>query len=367
MSQKKDYYEILGLTKNASLDDIKKAYRKFSKKYHPDLCKDSNAAEKFKEVQEAYQVLSDPQKKSDYDSFGHSGFNNFNNNGFRGFSNNDFDLGDIFDSFFGEKRSSKRHSKKGKDKHVKITIDFLEAALGVEKNIQFNIEEDCVNCKGTGARDPKDIHLCSHCDGSGYVTVAQRTFLVNFTTQQICPYCKGAGKTILNKCLFCNGKQRVLQMKKTKLNIPAGVEDGMTLKVSQEGNHGFFGNISGDLYVDIQIRPHNIFQRKGQDVYSTVFIDFFQATLGDIINVSTIYGMVNLKIPEGTQTDTKFRLKNKGISYIGSSYRKGDHYIIVKVKTPVNLTNREKELLKEFREIFQSKNYSKKNKSSWFF
>ncbi|WCA22421.1 molecular chaperone DnaJ [Candidatus Phytoplasma oryzae] len=367
MSQKKDYYKILGVTKKASAEEIKKAYRKLTKKYHPDVSKEQNAEEKFKEVQEAYQVLNDPEKKSNYDNFGHSNFNNFNNSGFQGFYKEDVDLGDIFETFFGQKSNTKKYSGKGEDKHIKITIDFLEAALGTEKNVQFNIEEECYECKGTGAKSPQDIKVCYYCNGSGYVTVSQKTFMGNFTSKQVCSVCKGLGKTIFNKCFVCKGKKRILKNKTTKLNIPAGIEDGMSLKLSQEGHHGFLGNVSGDLYVEIKITPHNIFNRKGQDVFSTVFIDFFQAILGDNINVSTIYGLVNLKIPEGTQTDTKFRLKNKGISNLRSAYKKGDHYITIKLKVPNDLNFEEKEMLKKLRDMRQSHNNKKKSKSSWFF
>ncbi|KXT29261.1 chaperone protein DnaJ [Candidatus Phytoplasma oryzae] len=372
MNQKKDYYEILGLSKNASKEEITKAYRELCKKFHPDLCKEKDAAKKFNEVQEAFKVLNDPQKKARYDRFGHNEFNNFNQNssGFQGFNQSEFDFSDIFqgfeDIFSGQKRSHKKYSNKGEDKNIQITIDFVEAALGTKKNVKFNIEEDCKECKGTGARSSQDIKVCSYCNGSGYISSFQRTLIGNITTQQICPQCHKTGKTILNKCLICRGKKRANKIKTMQLDIPAGVEEDMTLKIANEGNGGSLGEMNGDLYVNIKVRPHDIFQRKNQDVYSTVYIDFFQAILGEVINVSTIYGIVSLKIPAGTQTDTKFRLKNKGIPYLQSSYKKGDHYIIVKVQTPTNLSNKEKELLQELKNIYKAKNY-KKSKSSWFF
>jgi molecular chaperone DnaJ len=374
VNQKKDYYEILGLSKNASSEEIKKAYRKLSKKYHPDICKEKNAAEKFKEVQEAYQILNDPQKKNNYDRFGHSDFNSNNNGfhqGFQGFDGNDFNFSDIFENFFGSSKKKKR-SNRGEDKHIEINIDFLEAALGTEKIIQLNIEEDCDKCQGTGAQSPQDIKVCYYCGGSGEILLSQKTFsfLGNITTKQKCPNCQGKGKTISKKCSFCKGQKRISKIKQTKINIPAGIEEGMTLKLSGEGNSGYLNNTSGDLYVDVKIRSHNNFQRKNQDVYSTTYINIYQAILGENINVSTIYGNVNLKIPEGTQTDTKFRLKNKGIPHLNSSFRKGDHYVIIKIKIPINLSDNEKKLIKKLKELHEDdndNNNQKKNKSSWFF
>ncbi|MDV3205182.1 molecular chaperone DnaJ [Candidatus Phytoplasma melaleucae] len=363
---KKDYYNILGLSRNANEDDIKKAYRRLAKKYHPDVSKEPNADEKFKEIQEAYRVLSDPGKKAQYDNPGHS-FSGFNENfsGFQDFNNSSFDF-DIFSSFFGSKTSNRNKTGSGEDKHIKIIIDFMEAALGTEKKIKFDIQEDCSYCGGTGAKSKEDIKICSYCNGLGYVAISQRFFLGDISTQQVCPQCRGKKRIIINQCSFCQGKKRIKNTKQITLKIPAGVENGMTLKSSQQGHSGYQGSVNGDLYVEIHIKPHTVFKREGNDVISAVFINFYQAALGTIVNVNTIHGEVELKIPGGTQTDTKFRLKNKGIPYLNSSSRLGDHYVVVKVRTPDTLSQEQKSAFKKLEELDQLEKKQKKNRS-WFF
>ncbi|MBP3059275.1 molecular chaperone DnaJ [Texas Phoenix palm phytoplasma] len=370
MKKTKDYYEILGLTRNATEEDIKKAYKKLSKKYHPDVSKDPKSEEKFKEVQEAYHVLKDPNKRSSYDRFGNSNGNNFHQSGFQGFGgeNMEFDFGDIFESFFGSRqnKSNKNNSNPApEDKHIELCIDFMDSVLGAKKEINFVVEEDCHKCHGTGAQSPKDIELCSYCDGTGYITVNKRIFLGNITTQQICPQCKGKGQTILNKCYFCQGKKRVKKNKRTIFNIPAGVEKGMTFKLEQQGDGGHLNSPNGDLYIEISIKDHEIFKREKQNIISTAYITFYEAVLGTVISVPTIYGEIDLKIPEGTQSHTSFRIKNKGVPYLNSSYKKGDHYVIIKITTPKNLTTTQKNILKQFKELEKSNN-NKKSKS-WFF
>ncbi|MDV3196287.1 MAG: molecular chaperone DnaJ [Candidatus Phytoplasma stylosanthis] len=367
MSSKRDYYDILGISKNATENEIKKAYRTLVKKYHPDVSKEANATEKFKEIQEAYQILSNPEKKRDYDRFGHrNDYNNFNSNNFKDFSQ-EFNFEDIFENFFGSsknKQSQKRNRDKIEDKNINITIDFLEACLGVEKEIQFQFEEDCHECNGTGAKSKEDIQTCYYCDGKGYIKRTKMTFLGSVSTQQVCSYCQGKGRIIIKKCLFCKGLKRVSGIKKVKVSIPAGIESGMTIKIKNQGNK--IGNYNSDLYINVEVKSHSLFERKNQDIYTNLWINFYDAILGNDFSVSTIHGEVNLRIPEGTQSHTQFRLKNKGVPYLNSSYQKGHHYVIVKVKTPQKLTSHQKKLIQQIKELDQINENTKKNKS-WFF
>ncbi|WP_323847851.1 MAG: molecular chaperone DnaJ [Phytoplasma sp.] len=352
---KKDYYDVLGVSKNASESEIKSAYRKLVKKHHPDVSKEHDAAEKFKEVQEAYQVLSNAQQRSNYDRFGNQDYNNSGfrsgfEGGFQGF-NQDFSFSDIFDDFFGERKNKNNTNKyKVKDQNIEIVIDFLDACLGKEIEFQNKFEEDCKQCNGTGANNYQDIKTCNHCNGEGYITEYQNTFLGKIGTQKVCRNCSGQGKTIIKKCSFCKGLQRVSNIKTIKVSIPAGIENGMTMQLEKQGHGKHLNSENSDLYITIKIRPHDIFEREKQNILSTFYIDFYDAVLGKTINIPTIYGEVELKIPEGTQTHTKFKLKNKGIPYLHSSYRKGDHYVMVKIKTP-RLSNKQKELLKQMKEL----------------
>nr|WP_026072028.1 molecular chaperone DnaJ [Milkweed yellows phytoplasma] len=366
--KKKNYYSVLGLTKEASESEIKSAYRKLSKKFHPDVYKEADAESKFKEVQEAYQTLKDPNKKANYDRFGHTGDTGGFGGGFEGFGGGgSFNFEDLFENFFGSSGSQRqgRNNNVGADLHIEITIDFLESALGVEKDIKFHVEEDCQHCRGTGAKNAQSVQTCSYCHGNGYVVVNQQTILGNIPSRQICPQCRGEKQTILHKCSSCKGQKRVKKVKQMNLQIPAGVESGMTLRSPQNGNGGHLGAANGDLLVDIKVRPHEHFKRDEQNIITTLFIDFYQAVLGTTISVATIYGDVELKIPAGTQTDTKLRLKNKGIAYLNSS-RKGDHYVVVKIKTPTKISNTEKELFLKLQELDRLNNNVKKNRS-WFF
>ncbi|MDV3198087.1 MAG: molecular chaperone DnaJ [Vigna little leaf phytoplasma] len=368
MKQKKDYYAILGLSKDANENEIKSAYRKLAKKYHPDVSKEPDATAKFKEVQEAYEVLNDPKKKAHYDRFGHNeNINNDFSSGFQGFESAEFDFGDIFENFFGGRNRTKQKSNVGEDKNINITLDFIEAVLGVEREISYEIEKDCIYCHGTGAKNPQDIIICNYCRGTGYVTMMQKTFLGNITSQQVCSRCQGKGKIIINKCSFCKGNQRIRSTKKTKFKIPAGVDNGTTLEVPQQGNEGHLGSPNGNLYINIQVQPHNFFKRIKQDITSTIFITIYQAVLGAVINISTIDGKIDLKIPEGIQNDTKLRLKNKGVPYLNSSYRRGDHYVIVKIKIPTALTKEQKDLFRQLEQLEEMKNNTKKRSGFWNF
>ncbi|WP_341266782.1 molecular chaperone DnaJ [Candidatus Phytoplasma fraxini] len=348
---KKDYYDILGVSKNSSESEIKSAYRKLVKKYHPDISKEPNASEKFKEVQEAYQVLSNAQKRSNYDHYGHQEYNNSDfGNDFQGFQQG-FDFGDIFENFFGEKKSQKNKNKyKVQDQKIEYVIDFLDACLGKKIEFQTKFEKDCEHCNGTGAHSNQDFRTCYYCEGSGYITEYQKTFLGNIGTQSICYHCNGKGKTINKKCAFCKGLQRISSIKTIKVDIPAGIEDGMIMKLDKQGHGKHLNSENSDLYITIKIRPHNIFERDKQNIISTVYINFYDAILGKTISILTIYGEVELKIPAETQTHTKFKLKGKGIPYLNSSYRKGDHYVTVKIKNP-RLSNKQKELIKQIKDL----------------
>ncbi|MDO7983622.1 MAG: molecular chaperone DnaJ [Pigeon pea little leaf phytoplasma] len=364
MKQKKDYYEVLGLSRDANLDDIKRAYRSLAKKYHPDRCKEDNAEAKFKEIQEAFEVLSDSNKRAQYDQMGHSFNNQGFNSDFQGFQSANFDeFEDIFSSFFG-RRKSNRQTSKGEDHNIKLTISFMEAVLGTQKSIEFYIKENCERCNGTGAKTKNDIRVCHVCKGAGYISYTQQGWFVS-VSKQVCPECSGRKKIILDKCVFCKGVGLVKSKHKVTLNIPAGVESGMTLKSPNQGHQGPLGTPNGDLYVDIEVQPHNIFQRKGNDIFSSVLINFYQAALGTIINVDTVHGDVKLKVPAGTQTDTKFRLKNKGVPYVNSPSSIGDHYVIIKIYTPQNLSSTQKKLFQQLEEL-DKLNQKSKNNSSWF-
>ena len=345
---KRDYYEVLGVSKTANDDEIKKAYRGLAKKYHPDVCKDPDAEAKFKEVQEAYEVLSDSTKRQQYDQFGHEGpmggaggFDGFNfGGGFGGFD-------DIFSSFFGGGRSqSNTGPKRGRNLKTSITLTFEEAAFGVEKEITLNKLDTCKDCSGTGAMSGKDIETCSRCHGRGKVIVEQNSFFGRIQTEAVCPHCNGKGKTIKNKCTTCNGEGRIKTVSKLKVRIPSGVEDEQTLTVSGKGEAGPNGGMNGDLYININVKPHDLFERDGVHLYLEMPITFSQAALGDSIEVPTLEGKCILKVPSGTQTGTKFRIPGKGIKNARTG-ETGNLYVVVKLITPTKLSNEQKDLFKK--------------------
>lgn len=341
---KKDYYEVLGVSKTASDDEIKKAYRSLAKKYHPDVSKDPDATEKFKEVQEAYETLSDPQKREQYNQFGHEG-PSFGGGGFEGFGGfGGFDgFEDIISQMFGGGRrsSSTNASKHGADLRTSMTISFEEAAFGVEKELSLNKHETCSSCSGLGAESKKDIEVCTTCKGTGRVVKKQFTGFGTFQTESTCSTCGGSGKIIKNKCKTCGGNGRVKKVSKIKVKIPAGIEDGQGIKLGGYGDAGYNGGSNGDLYIYVNVKPHEIFEREGLNIFLEMPITFSQAALGDSIEVPTLTGNVALKIPAGTQTGTRFRLGSKGITR-GSSV--GSQYVTVNVITPTKLTNEQKEL-----------------------
>ncbi len=371
MADKRDYYEVLGVNKGASDAEIKKAYRKEAKKYHPDLHPgDKEAEAKFKEVNEAYEVLSDPNKKSRYDQFGHAGVDpNFGAGGAgggSGFGGFDFDLGDIFGDFFGGGFGGSRRKngpKRGRDIQQRISITFEEAAFGCEKEISINKQENCAKCHGTGAAPGTTADTCGHCHGSGQVTQQQRFMGTVIQNTVTCPNCGGTGKIIKTPCSDCRGTGKVRVNKKIKITIPAGIDDGRPLQLSGKGEPGERGGPNGDLIVIVSIKKHEVFERDGADVYVDIPITFAQAALGDKIEVPTIHGKVKIDIPEGTQTGTTFRLRDKGVPYMRGNGN-GNEYVTVKIEVPKKLTNNQKDLLRKFAAEDDDKNY--KQRKSFF-
>jgi molecular chaperone DnaJ len=350
---KRDYYEVLGVSKSASKDEIKKAYRKLSKKYHPDINKEPDADEKFKEVKEAYEVLTDDQKRAHYDQFGHTdpnqGFGGFGGGGdFGGFGG----FEDIFSTFFGGggRRRDPNAPRQGADLQYNMTLAFEDAVFGKETEIEIPREETCETCKGSGAKPGTKPETCHHCNGSGQLNVEQNTPFGRIVNRRVCHHCNGTGKEIKHKCSTCSGTGKVQKRRKIAVKIPAGIDDGQQLRVTGQGEPGINGGPPGDLYVVFHIRSHEFFERDGDDVYCEMPLTFAQATLGDEIEVPTLHGKVKLKIPAGTQTGTKFRLRGKGIPNVRGRGT-GDQHVIVKIVTPTKLTERQKELLQEFAEI----------------
>ena len=368
MADKRDYYEVLGVNKGATDDEIKKAFRQQSKKYHPDLHPgDKEAEAKFKEVNEAYQVLSDSDKRSKYDRFSHAGVDpNFGAGGAGGgFNGAGFDFGDIFGDIFGGfggfgGGARRNGPRRGADVRQVVDITFEEAAFGCTKKINITKQEKCDTCGGTGAKPGTSAQTCPHCNGTGQIQTQQRTILGYMTNVTTCPHCHGEGKIIQEPCRDCRGTGKTRKSKVIEINIPAGIDNGQTMQLSGHGEAGDRGGPNGDLLVTIRVRPHELFKREGNDVYISMPISFAQAALGATLKVPTLDGAVEYEIPEGTQTGTKFRLRGKGIPYIRSKSR-GDEYVTVNVEVPKNLTQRQKEILMEFDE---DKNYKMKKSFS---
>ena len=357
MADKRDYYEVLGVSKDASADDIKKAYRKMAMKYHPDRNPgDKEAEEKFKEVGEAYEVLSDADKKARYDQYGFAGVDpnfgagagGYGGAGFGGFG--DFsDLGDIFGDFFGGGRSrgsQQNAPRRGENVMSRLELTFEEAAFGCEKEVATPRIENCPNCNGTGSADGV-IETCSQCRGTGQVRTVQNFMGMQMQSTTTCPACNGRGKIIKTPCSTCKGKGKVRRTNRVKVKIPAGVDAGQSVRVRGEGGVGSNGGPNGDLLVEIYIKRHPIFTRQDTDVLCEVPISFTQAALGATIQVPTLDGMVDYEIPEGTQTGREFILRDKGIPEVGNSRRRGNHRFTVVVETPTHLTKEQKELLRQ--------------------
>ncbi len=377
---KKDYYEVLGLQKGATEADIKKAYRKLAKQYHPDLNPDDpEAAEKFKEINEANEVLSDADKRAKYDQFGFAGvdpnygagqgggFGGFG--GFGGGFEGNIDLGDIFDNIFGGggfgggTRSNPNAPRKGSDIAASLSISFMEACKGLTHDIEISRVEQCEECGGSGAKKGTDAKTCTECHGTGKVNFQQRSMFGMMTSTRPCGKCQGKGKIIENPCQKCSGSGRVQKKKTISINIPAGINDGMTMAVRGQGNIGTNGGPRGDLNVRIKVRPDPVFERRDNDIWIEVPITYMQAALGAEIEVPTIDGNVTYNVPAGTQPGTTFRLRGKGVQKLQREGR-GDQYVKVFVEVPRNLNKKQKEALKAFEDTLDAKNYEKR--SSFF-
>jgi molecular chaperone DnaJ len=368
--EKRDYYEVLGVSKSASADEIKKAYRKLAKENHPDLHPDDKAAEaRFKEVNEAYEVLSDSDKKARYDQYGFAGVDpNYGAGagggaGFGGFD--DFDLGDIFNSFFGGgvggSARNRNAPQRGENIHTRITISFQEAAFGCDKEVTVARVETCPDCGGNGCQKGTTPEKCSNCGGTGSVRTQQRTPFGVMQSTSACPKCGGKGTIIHQPCPTCRGTGAVRKQKKISVSIPQGIDDGQTISLRGQGHAGANGGPAGDLLITVNVKPHDIFTREGASVYCTMPITMVQAALGCELEVPTLDGKVKYTVPEGTQSGTTFRLKDKGIPYLRGNGR-GDQYVTVDVEIPKNLNAEQRELLEKLGKSLGDKNFTQKKK-----
>ncbi len=350
MSVKRDYYEVLGISRSASIEEIKRAYRRLARQYHPDVNKSPDAEAMFKEINEAYQVLSDPEKRAMYDRYGHAGVDEnagaggFDFEGFGGFG----DFGDIFDELFGfgSRRRRTGGPRRGEDIYTSVTISFEESIFGTEREIEIRREETCPHCHGTGAEPGTSPTRCPVCGGTGQVRRVRQSILGSFVQVTTCPRCGGTGEIITTPCSVCHGRKTIVATRKIKVKIPAGIEDGMQLRLSGEGHAGKNGGPSGNLYVEVHVKPHPFFKRKGDDIYLELPINIAQAALGDVVPVPTLYGSEELKIPAGTQSGKQFVLKGKGAPNVRGS-GKGDEIVTVKVVVPTKLSKKQRELLQE--------------------
>ncbi len=378
---KRDYYEVLGVQKGASDDELKKAYRAMVKKYHPDLHPDDKEAEaKMKEVNEAYDVLSDKDKRARYDQFGFAGIDpsyaagsggGYPGGGFSGDFSGFGDIGDIFESFFGGGmggfgggRANPNAPRKGQDVKTQVQITFMQACKGTGVDIRVNRIEKCPQCGGTGARSGSSPETCPDCRGSGQVKVTQRTPLGMFQTTKTCERCGGTGRVIKDPCTACQGQGRIRKVLQKNVSIPQGIDDGQSLRITGEGDCGVNGGANGDLIIRVSVKPDENFEREGFDVYSEIPISYMQAALGDEINVPTIDGSVKYKIPAGTQNGDSFVLRGQGVPRLYRTGR-GDHHVSVRVTVPRNLTKKQADLLRAFDDSLNDRNDSSR-KSSWF-
>ncbi len=345
MAVKRDYYEVLGVSRDASEEEIKKAYRKLAFLYHPDRNPEDGAEEKFKEVNEAYEILSDASKRATYDQFGHSGAEGFFARGFDGFDFGGF--GDIFEAFFGGMATaSRRAPQRGTDLHFPINITFEEAAFGCEKEINIKRTESCSLCHGSGARPGSQPSQCPGCHGSGQVRRVQRSLFGRFINTTICDQCQGEGKIVTDSCPRCKGAGREKHQRRITIKIPAGIEDSSRIRLSGEGEAGTRGGYPGDLYVTLSVAPHEFFIRDGDDILYELPINFAQAALGAEVEVPTLHGEAKINIPPGSQTGKTFRLKGKGIPHL-RRHGQGDQIVTLFVATPESLTKQQRQIFQE--------------------
>ena len=354
--QKRDYYEVLGVDKNADEATLKKAYRALAKKYHPDMNPGNHDAEvKFKEASEAYAVLSDPEKKRQYDQFGHAAFENGGGGagGFGGFDFNSADFGDIFGDLFGSRgqRGRSNGPMKGANIRTSVRITFEEAVFGTEKEIELNVKETCKTCSGSGAKPGSNPETCSKCGGKGQVVFTQQSFFGTVRNVQTCPDCQGSGKIVKDKCSDCHGSGFITMRKKYAVEIPAGIDNGQSKRLAGLGEPGQNGGPRGDVLVEVIVSRHPIFQRQDYNIFSTVGISYAIAALGGEVLIDTVDGKVAYEVKAGTQTETKVRLRGKGVPTLRNKDVRGDHYVTLVIQTPENMSAEAKELLRKFDEL----------------
>ena len=359
MADKRDDYEVLGVDKGADDATLKKAYRKLAKKYHPDMNPgDKEAEAKFKEATEAYGVLSDPDKRRQYDQFGHAAFENGGGGGAGGFGGFDFggDMGDIFGDIFGDlfgggrSRRANNGPMKGANLRAVIHITFEEAVFGCEKEIELTLKDSCTKCNGTGAKPGTSPETCTKCNGTGQVTYTQQSMFGMVRNVQTCPECGGTGKVIKEKCSDCHGTGYIANRKKIQVSVPAGIDNGQSIRIREKGEPGKNGGPRGDLLVEVQVARHPIFQRQDMNIFSTAPITFAQAALGGDVRINTVDGDVVYTVKPGTQTDTKIRLKGKGVPSLRNKNIRGDQYVTLVIQTPTKLNEEAKEALRKFDE-----------------
>lgn len=362
MAEKRDYYEVLGVSKSASDSELKSAYRKLAKKYHPDMNPgDKEAEAKFKEASEAYSVLSDPDKRRQYDQFGHAAFEGGAGGGAGGFDFSGMDMsdifGDIFGDFFGGGRSRAQSNgpMKGQNLHHTIRITFEEACFGTEKELDLPLQDECESCHGTGAKAGTTPETCSKCGGKGQVVFTQQSLFGMVRNVQTCPDCRGTGKIIREKCPDCHGSGYITRKRKISVTVPAGIDNGQSIRIREKGDPGVNGGPRGDLLVEVAVSRHPIFQRQGIDIYSSAPITFAQAALGGDVRIKTVDGEVEYTVKPGTQTDTRIRLRGKGVPSLRNKSIRGDQYVTLVVQVPTKMNGEQKELLKKFDEAMYGK------------
>ena len=362
MAEKRDYYEVLGVSKSASDSELKSAYRKLAKKYHPDMNPgDKEAEAKFKEASEAYSVLSDPDKRRQYDQFGHAAFEGGAGGGAGGFDFSGMDMsdifGDIFGDFFGGGRSRAQSNgpMKGQNLHHTIRITFEEACFGTEKELDLPLQDECESCHGTGAKAGTTPETCSKCGGKGQVVYTQQSLFGMVRNVQTCPDCRGTGKIIREKCPDCHGSGYITRKRKISVTVPAGIDNGQSIRIREKGDPGVNGGPRGDLLVEVAVSRHPIFQRQGIDIYSSAPITFAQAALGGDVRIKTVDGEVEYTVKPGTQTDTRIRLRGKGVPSLRNKSIRGDQYVTLVVQVPTRMNGEQKELLKKFDEAMYGK------------
>lgn len=359
MADKRDYYEVLGVDKNADDAELKKAYRKLARKYHPDVNPgDAEAEAKFKEAAEAYAVLSDPEKRRQYDQFGHAAFDQTaGGGGFGGFDFSGADMGDIFGDLFGDlfgggrSRRADHGPRRGASLRARVNVTFEEAVFGCEKELEITLKDECKTCHGTGAKPGTSPVTCPKCHGEGQVVYTQQTMLGMMRNVQTCPDCRGTGKIIKDKCPDCRGTGYTSSRKKIQVSVPAGIDNGQSIRIREKGEPGINGGPRGDLLVEINVASHPIFQRQDMNIFSTAPITYAQAALGGEILIDTVDGKVSYEVKPGTQTDTRIRLKEKGVPSLRNKNVRGDHYVTLIVQVPTNLNSDAREALRRFDEL----------------